>query len=119
MVLLTREESEVCSRYHRPGNSSMTRVPVNAIFISRSNDNNNTHEKHEQAKFNLAWQLMEMGHNIITEACNGAGRRVDLVDLTEDCEYEIETTEKRAQRFKGTEVFVIALWEGGKNGVVR
>ena len=61
------------------------------------------------AKAEMAWKLRQMGHSILTEA-EISNRRVDLVDLTEDQEYEFETDEKRAQRFKGTNVYVVKLW---------
>lgn len=102
---MTPEESQVWKRYRTPGCSSSQLVKPNVVFF---NTHNTT--KHEMAKAEMAWKLRQMGHSILTEAESG-DRRVDLVDLTEDQEYEFETDEKRAERFKGMKnVFVVKLW---------
>ena len=67
-------------------------------------------KEHEMAKASLAYDLMKMGHKILTEAQIG-DRRVDLIDITEGEEYEIETDPRRAKRFEGMDVHVIKLWE--------
>lgn len=103
---MTPEESQVWKRYRTPGCSSSQLVKPNVVFF---NTHNTT--RHEMAKAEMAWKLRQMGHSILTEAeCDYGGRRVDLVDLTEDQEYEFETDEKRAERFKGTNVYVVKLW---------
>lgn len=112
-MTLTREESEVYTKYHKPGCASLIRVQLNAIFINTTNS-----EEHELAKFKLAWKLRKMGFNFITEAVSNIdGRRVDLVNLTEDgIEYELETDPKRAERFKGMKnVYVVKLWDKSSN----
>ena len=114
-MTLTREESEIYTKYHRPGCASLIRVQLNAIFINTANS-----EEHELAKFKIAWKLKKMGHNFITESVSNIdGRRVDLVDITEDgIEYEIESTPERAARFKGMKnVFVVKLWDKSDNAI--
>jgi len=104
---------EVYNKYHLPGCSNLHKRKINACFFSPANS-----LKHELLKAKTCYEILSNGGKFITEACrnrkddNGKIRRVDIVDLSANIEFEIELNPKRAERFKGEEgVIVIKGWE--------
>ncbi len=97
-------------KYKTPGSAQPLRI--NHISLSTANS-----KKHEMAKAEKCYDILEEGHKFVTEAERrtkdryGNVRRVDVVDLDSGIEFEIETTKERAKRFDGEEgVEVIELW---------
>lgn len=110
---LKDKEMERYRTYHVQGGASYNKCRVNAVVFHM-----NGVKEHEMAKASKAYDLIESGSKIITEAVRnkrdekGNARRVDLVDLTTGIEWEIETSKKRAQRFKNDSVVkVIKLYK--------
>ena len=103
---LTPGEKEVWLRYRSP-QGAVFRRQVNAVHISPANS-----LKHELKKAEVCYGIRSLGKHFITEAiCKKTNRRVDIVDLSEDLEIEIETTEKRAARFKGMKNVMVVMTE--------
>jgi hypothetical protein len=100
MSKLTKEEQRTWRTYHAPGCGNHTNVKIDVVHF-----NIGSSEEHELAKAKLVWDLRKIGHHVITEAERnqrdekGNKRRVDVVDLTDDVEYELETDPRRAIRF--------------------
>lgn len=106
------EKKNYC-RYHIPGMGNLNRLKKNAIFTSAANS-----YEHEKAKFDKCYELACKGHNFITEAevsIKGKKYRRDIVDISNGCVFEIETTKERAERFNSDPdkdiIEVIKLWE--------
>jgi len=93
MKLKTKKERETHNKYNTPSCSILDSVKVNAIFVRQ-----NTKE-HEQMKFELAWECIELSETFITEAERpstleeqklfGKKRVVDFVNLSTGEEIEI------------------------------
>lgn len=49
--------------------------------------------QHELAKFLVAWELMQNGQDIITEAIFNNGKRADILSLNDGMAYEVLKTE--------------------------
>ena len=63
-----------------------------------------TGKEHELKKFEVAWELIEQGHDILTEVIFKNKKRADIVDLTEGIVYEIlksETIEQAKNKVRG------------------
>jgi hypothetical protein len=106
-------EVRTYAQYHAPASDKLIRRKINAVHISKANS-----LKHEVHKLITCYELLKKGHCFITEAVrntkdqNNKYRRVDIVDLTDALEIEIETTPKRAERFKNEDgVIVVKTWE--------
>ena len=96
------------SKYHINNMPKFTKVKKDVVKPYKNNS-----WDHELAKFRLCWELLRINHSFITEAVSKeTGERHDVVDLDSGYVYEIETTKKRAERFKGRKnVIVVELWE--------
>jgi len=111
--ILTKEEKKIWKSYHIPGMGNLNSVKLDAIFISTANS-----LRHEMQKTILCYGLKMKNHRFITEAeksIKGTKYRRDIVDLTDNTIYEIETDPKRAERFKEDpetdRIEVIKLWK--------
>lgn len=101
---------ETWHKYHVPGKGNYTTRPFNGIFLSPKNS-----WKHEKEKCHQCHVLLKRKMKFITEAVeNITGLRRDLVVLDTGEIIEIETDEKRAERFKSDpmsdKITVIKLW---------
>lgn len=71
----------------------------------------NEGKSHFLAKAELAYNLMNAGHTIITEAIFNSGGRADVVDLTDGIIYEVldseETINLENKRSKYPDIFKI------------
>ena len=99
MSLLSKEEQKFWKKYHIPSCSNLHSVKVDAVFYNINNT-----EGHELMKAKTCWEIKKRGHHFICEAernelTNGKKRRVDIVCLSEEMEYEVETSIFRAKRF--------------------
>ena len=100
-------QTKVWHSYHVPGMGNYTTRPKNAIFLSPANS-----LEHEMAKCRMCYKLLKDGLKFVTEAVdNKTQERADIVVLDSGERIEIETDPKRAERFKGTDITVIKLWE--------
>lgn len=112
MARLTNKETEIYRKYHSRGCGNHTTVKVDAILINRHNK-----KEHEVKKAALAYELMQNGSKIITEAernkrRNEKARVIDLVDLTTGIEHEIvfeheSHEEVKRHRQEGIKVHII------------
>ena len=108
-----RKRIETIKSYHTPGCDTNIKRAKNGIFISPSNS-----LLHEFGKTYLAMKFKKDKQFFITEATRnkkdskGKERRVDFVGLDDGWEYELEKTQKRAERFKNeSNVIVMPLWD--------
>lgn len=76
----------------------------NVIKINRTN----TFE-HELAKFLLAWELMQNGEDIVTEAIFRNNKRADILALKEGTAYEILCSEKPENILKKTKDYPVEI----------
>lgn len=106
---MTNSERKEWGKYSKIQGNNLSRCKVNELVIFPNNT-----KGHELGKFHLYWKLRKEKHNVITE-CYLKNERCDLVDLTDGERYEIETTEKRAARFKGLPINVIMVDINGNN----
>lgn len=104
---LIMKQRETLMKYHTPGCNEYNRRPIDAIFLSPANS-----IEHEMAKCRMCYKLLKDGLKFVTEAVdNKTQERADIVVLDSGERIEIETDPKRAERFKGTDITVIKLWE--------
>lgn len=108
-LLLKRKET--WHKYHVPGKGNYTTRPINAIFLSPANS-----LKHEMEKCRVCYALLSEKKKFITEASeNRTGLRRDIVCLDNGEILEIETSEKRAERFKSDpmkdSIIIVPLWD--------
>lgn len=102
------QKKRVWKSYHTPGMPNYAKRKKNCVFVNASNS-----LEHEQGKLHVAWLLRKKGWDFITEAVeSSSGLRRDVVCLDTGMVYEVETSERRAERFKRDEnTIVIPLWE--------
>ena len=105
MKRLTSDESEMYKLYCVPG-SPNTQVKLNAIFLRKTNS-----WDHEFKKFELCWKLLNINNIFISEAQRlSDGKIVDVVDVTEQNEYEIvycHESDAEIKVYRDNHVFVI------------
>ena len=101
-------QDEIYKLYHIPGCLHYMRRPKNAVYLNPSNS-----LEHEQAKVKVCYDLQSEGKKFITEAVdNETDLRRDVVCLDDGEIFEIETTIKRAARFIGQPVNIVAVgWD--------
>ena len=98
---LTASEKAVWKKYRKMKGSTFPNTKVNEFIIYP----NNSYD-HEKSKFDIYWEHRQQGCNVITECWLG-NDRPDLVCLTCDETYEVETDMKRAVRFIGKPINII------------
>jgi len=103
-----RKRTETIKKYHTPGCQNYIKRAKNALYASSSPT-----FLHEVGKLFLTRKLKKAGNKFISEAVrNGEDIRVDIVCLDDGLEYEVETTKKRAERFKDQpNTLVFELWD--------
>ena|GEM_PF-2962000 len=105
---LIKNKEQIRGSYHVTGCANYVKRAKNAVYLSAANS-----IEHELAKAEVCWLLLKAGKDFITECCdNKTGLRRDVVCLDNGAIIEVETDEKRAQRFSNVaSVVVIPLWK--------
>lgn len=84
---------------------SLQKRPKNTVFFSNSNS-----IEHEIVKSTVCIKLQRAGLEFVTEVINKeTGEKADIIVLDNGKRIEIETGEKRAKRFDGTDVIVLRI----------
>ena len=109
MIRLNKNELSRWKCYHKTNSTAYCKINGFVVYWNNSRE-------HEFKKLELMWDLVNQGNKVICEAVeNDTGLRRDLVDLTDDIIYEIESTKKRAARFKSdpkaSKIEVVGLYE--------
>jgi len=108
-LIIKRDETR--KKYKIHGMSPMYKRAKCAIYFTPANS-----LKHELAKAEVCYNLLKEKKHFITEAKNRKNNLIrDVVCLDDESIYEIETTKKRAERFKTDpeteKITVVKLWE--------
>ena len=98
-------------KYKVPNCAPYTKRARNAVYISAANT-----FAHEAGKLKVCHDLKKAKQEFVTEVMEkSTGLIRDVVCLDTGVIYEVETSSRRAARFKGEpNTVVIALWEGEK-----